>query len=66
MTEEQKAAVINARAATAMIRALGMQAANDQRKHRGEAMAFDQVDFDNVIQEEELHWNAIHGLLYQW
>ena len=64
MTEEQKAAVINARAATAMIRAMGMQATNMQRQHRGESMAYTSADFEKVIEEEGTHWNAIYTVLY--
>lgn len=64
MTDEQRAAVINARAATAMIRAMGMQAENDQRKHRNESMAYGEADFAKVIDEEGTHWNAIYVVLY--
>jgi hypothetical protein len=64
VTEGQKAAVIHARAATAMIRAMGMQAENDQRKHRNEAMAYGEADFAKVIEEEGTHWNATYTVLY--
>lgn len=33
-------------------RFLGMQAENDQRKHRGEAMAFTQEDFERVQRDD--------------
>ena len=64
MTEEQKAAVINARAACAMIRAMGMQAENEQRKAEGFSMAYTEKAFFDLIAEEGIHWNAIHPLLF--
>ena len=63
MTEEQKAAVINARCATALIRSLGMQAENEQRKYRNEAMAYVEADFTKVIEEEGIGHNDIQTLL---
>ena len=36
------------RAVDKMGRIAGMQAENDQRKHRGEAMAYTESDFTNV------------------
>ena len=36
------------RAVEKMARIAGMQAENDQRKHRGEAMAYTEGDFSNV------------------
>ena len=65
MTEEQKAAAINARTACATIRAMGMQAENMQREVLGQSMAYTYDDFLLVISEEEIHWNAIHGLLFE-
>ena len=59
MSDEAKAAVLNARCATAMIRAMGMQAENMQREHRGESMAFTYEDFEKVINEEGTHWNSV-------
>jgi hypothetical protein len=65
VTEEQKAAMINARCATAMIRAMGMQAENAQRQHRGESLAYNEEAFLQVIEEEGTHWNAIHKVLFE-
>jgi hypothetical protein len=42
-----------------MIRALGMQAENDNRKHRGEPMAYSEGDFLNVIDLEGIGHNAM-------
>lgn len=36
------------RAVDKIVRVAGMQAENDQRKHRGEAMAYTEADFSNV------------------
>lgn len=60
-----KAAVINARCATAMIRAMGMQAENKVREHRGDAPAYDEKDFIRVIEEEGVHWNAIAEYVFR-
>jgi hypothetical protein len=64
MTEEQKAAAVNARVACAMIRAMGMQAENAARILRGEPIAYTEEAFDRVIIEEGIHGNAIHRALY--
>jgi len=63
MSDEQKAAIINARCATALIRAMGMQSENQQRDHQGCAMAYTEADFIKVIEEEGTHWNAIATFL---
>jgi hypothetical protein len=63
MTEDQKAAVIHARSATAMIRAMGMKAENDLCAHSGEPLAYDEADFLRVIEEEGVDWNAVHKVL---
>ena len=36
------------RAIDKMVRIAGMQAANDERKHRGESMAYTEEDFQNA------------------
>jgi hypothetical protein len=65
MTEEQKAAIINARCATAMIRAMGMQAENDRRKWHGEPPAYNENNFLAVIEEEGTDYNSVIGFLHQ-
>lgn len=65
MTEEQKASVLNARVTCAMIRAMGMQAENALRERKGEALAYNEQAFLNIIAEEDISWNAIYKLLYQ-
>jgi hypothetical protein len=44
---------------------MGMQAENLDREHRGNSIAYTEKDFLVVIDEEQIHWNAIHALLYQ-
>lgn len=59
MTPEEKAAIVNASVARAMIRALGMQAENDNRKYRGEPMAYGEGDILSVIDLEGIGHNAV-------
>ena len=59
MTEEQKSAYIIAMSACAMIKALGMTADNEMRKHRGESPAWAGPDFDALIDIEGIHHNAV-------
>jgi hypothetical protein len=63
--DEIKAARINASCATAMIRAMGMQAENQQRERQGLALAYDEEAFIRVINEEGIGWNDVHKVLYQ-
>lgn len=51
--------------ARAMIKAMGMQAENQQRAASGEAPAYVENDFLKVIDEECAGWNDIIGLLDQ-
>jgi hypothetical protein len=59
MTSEETAADLNARIARATIRAMGMQAENMNRIHRGESMAYIEDDFVNVINEEGIGYNQV-------
>ncbi len=59
MKDELKAAVINARVATAMIRAMGMQAENQHRMNCGSSIAYGEEAFVAVVEEEGIHQNAI-------
>lgn len=49
MTDEQKAASINARAAVLVATVLGMAAENAQRQLRGHSMAYDEDAFAAAI-----------------
>jgi len=65
MSDEINAAIVNARCTTALIRAMGMQAENQIRQHRGEQMAYDQAAFETVYLEEGTHWNSVHKVLFE-
>ncbi len=43
--------IINASVARALILAMGMQAENLQREHRGESMAYVEIDFERLINQ---------------
>jgi len=59
MNENQKAAYIQAMAIEAMIRAMGMQAENDQRKHLGQSMAYTEDNFLKLIEDAGIHHNGV-------
>lgn len=50
---------LQAMASAAMIRALGMQAANQARFQLGESLAYDEAAFEKLIDEHGLGWNQI-------
>ncbi len=58
-SETMKAAYLYSRSAAAMVRAMGMQAENMQRVHRGEPMAYTEVDFQRILDEEEAAWGRL-------
>lgn len=60
----EKAAIINARCTVAMIRAMALQAENDGAAHWNEPPPNGRAEFENIIVEEAVHWNAIHTVLY--
>jgi hypothetical protein len=43
----------------ALIQAMGMQSENEQRKHRGESMAYDARSFKRIIELERLTYNKL-------
>jgi hypothetical protein len=61
MTDEQKAAFINAQAAAALIEAIGMHSDNMQYP---EAQPHDRESFQKLILEYGIHHNAIVGLFH--
>lgn len=61
MTEEQKAAYVNAMAAGAMIEALGMVAENQQRVLQGKDLAYAEDAFTKLMLDRGLHHNALMG-----
>jgi hypothetical protein len=65
MNDEVKAAVINARCVTAMIRAMGLNAENQQCVADGRVLKNGKEAFDSIILEEGTHWNAIASFIHQ-
>lgn len=63
MTEEQRAAFLISQSVVTMVEALGMVAANDYRKHRGEVIAYDEAAFEELIQRSGIGHNAALGTL---
>jgi len=59
MTPEQQAAFVNAAAARAMIRAMGMDAQNRQCWRRGDVTAYGEAAFVALIDEEGISHNAV-------
>lgn len=59
MTEEQKAAYINAMATGALIEAMGMVAENKYREQRGDTIAYTEEAFQEVIQRWGIHHNSV-------
>ena len=61
MTDDQNVAYINSQVACAMITAMGMQAENQQRIHRGESLAYVEQAFLDVLDRYGIHHNAVIG-----
>ncbi len=59
MTSEQKAAYINAKAASMIVEMNGMVAENLQRFHRNESLAYDQNAFTDLIDKYKLDENSL-------
>ena len=59
MTPEQAAAFVIVQAACAMAKIAGMQAENQQRVHRGESMAYTEIDFENVTRHNVIGHNDV-------
>lgn len=59
MDAGQQAAYIIAMAACAMAEIAGMQAENQQRIHTGEAIAYNEQAFADVILRNGIHHNAV-------
>jgi len=60
---QENPAILNARVARALIRAMGYQAENLQRQHRGESMAYMETDFSDLIELEGIGHNDVISLL---
>ena len=66
MTPEQQAAYINAQAVCALAEIAGMTAENEQRKHRGEAMAYVESAFEGIARKYGIRHNAVVGFFHQY
>lgn len=64
MTPEQSAAFIAAQAVSAFARVMGMQAENMQRQSEGNAMAYVEMDFENVVHEHVLEFDEVIKFFY--
>jgi hypothetical protein len=64
MTSEEKAAVINAATARALIQAMGMQAENQARAQAGESPAYNEGHFYELIDREGIGHNAVYGMIH--
>ena len=63
MTDDQNTAYVLSQIACAVIEAMGMQAENQQRAHRGEAMAYRENDFNALIEKYGIHHNAVCAVM---
>jgi len=59
MTEDQSAAYVVSQSTCATIEAMGMQAENLQRAHRGESIAYVTSDFLSLIGKYGIGHNAV-------
>lgn len=59
MTPEQKAAYIMAQAASLMAEVAGMQAENQMRAHRGEALAYPEQAFADAVEHHVVGHNEV-------
>ncbi|MFA5344774.1 MAG: hypothetical protein WC315_00665 [Candidatus Omnitrophota bacterium] len=61
---DEQVATLNASVARALIRAMGMQAENQDRLARGLAIAYTEQAFVDVINDEGLGYNSVRISLY--
>jgi hypothetical protein len=59
-----EAVTVGADIARALIRAMGMQAENQDREHRGAAPAYTEKAFFDIIDEEGIGYNSVRINLY--
>lgn len=58
MNEMERAAFLISQSICALIEAMGMQAENLQRSHRGESLAYTELAFENLLHKWAIHHNA--------
>jgi len=64
MTDEQKAAYVHAQSVAATAQIEGMKATNTERERDGKALAYDELAFQDIINEYGLHSNALITLFH--
>jgi hypothetical protein len=69
MTDESiallaRVAIVQARAATALIKMEGMKARNAEREQHGHALAYNEDAFEQVFLDEGIYHNAVMSTLY--
>lgn len=52
-------------AVSTLVEAMGMQAENQNRIHRGESIAYDELAFQKLIERNGCHHNGVLGLDWQ-
>jgi len=62
MTGEQKAALINSQTACALIKAMGMKTANDAAIDQHACPPHQEFEFENLISDHSLDYNAVINL----
>lgn len=65
MTDEQKAAFIFSQSICALAEIEGMKAENKYRERRGEATAYNEKSFFDVIDKYGIHHNAVVQFFYK-
>ena len=65
MTDEQKAAYINAQAACALAEIAGMQAQNQHRLALGQSIAYGEQDFAAGPDKYGIHHNAVMSFFHR-
>ena len=64
MTDEQKAAYVNANAACALIEAMGMVAENQLRTSKGQSQAYGEESFFHLLEYYGIHSNTTLTLFH--
>ena len=63
MNDTQKAAYVISQSVCAMIEAMGMQAENEYRIHRGETVAYTSEAFNKLLETYNIQCNSVIGFL---
>lgn len=63
MDEAGKAAIVHASSARALLRAMGMNAANQAAAAAGEPPVYGEAAFSELVDDEGIGWNAVMEVL---